>query len=58
MRDALAQACTDGAWPGDIRSCLAEAADRTAFVRCELGLGSAASAALDRAARGEADEAR
>ena len=58
MRDALAQACTDSAWPAGVRACLGEAADRAAFVRCEADLGSAARAALDRAARGEPEPTR
>ena len=57
MRDALAQACNDGKWPAAIRSCLADAADRAAFEKCEAGLDAAARAALARAAAGSADAA-
>jgi hypothetical protein len=53
MRDALTTACSEGEWPAAVRSCLADAADYQAFVACEGGLGSAARAALDKAARGE-----
>nr|HEX4314277.1 hypothetical protein [Kofleriaceae bacterium] len=56
MRDALAQSCADSAWPADIRSCLADAADRVAFTACESRLDPAALRALDLAARGQIDE--
>ena len=53
MRDALAQACTDSAWPAAVRSCLTDAEDRASFERCEDSLDQAARTALDRAARGD-----
>jgi hypothetical protein len=56
MRDALAQACTESAWPAGVRSCLTDAADRGAFERCEDGLDQAARTALDRAARGDGEQ--
>jgi hypothetical protein len=53
MRDALAQACTDGAWSGPVRDCLVQARDRAAFEACERQLTDAQRRALDTAAVGE-----
>jgi hypothetical protein len=55
MRDALTTACSDGDWPAAVRSCLVDATDHAAFVTCEIALGSAGRAALDKASRGETD---
>jgi len=38
MRDALAQACTEGKWSETIRSCLVRANDHVGFETCEQQL--------------------
>lgn len=38
MRDALAQACTEGKWSESIRSCLVRANDHIGFETCEQQL--------------------
>ncbi len=53
MRDALAQACTDGAWSAAVRNCLVDARDHAAFEACERQLTDDQRRALDAAARGE-----
>lgn len=54
MRDSLKDACKDGAWSADVRTCLVKAADHVAMQACEQALSDDQRAALDRAARGEA----
>lgn len=51
MRDALAQACSDGRWAAQVRSCLAHAGDRVGFVACEQQLTDEQRRDLDRADR-------
>jgi hypothetical protein len=46
MRDSLAAACTDGAWSGEVRDCLAGATDHTAFEACEHALTTEQRTAL------------
>jgi hypothetical protein len=53
MRDALAQACTDGGWSAQVRDCMVKAGTHVAFEACEQGLTDAQRHALDSAARGE-----
>lgn len=52
IRDALAQACTDGSWSAATRSCLVRANDRTGFETCEQQLTDEQRQALDRGTRG------
>jgi hypothetical protein len=53
LRDALDQACSDGAWSKDVRMCLANAPDHAAFQACEQQLTTAQRDALRRAGSGE-----
>lgn len=53
MRDALAQACSKGAWSGEARHCMGNAVDHAAFQACQATLTDDQRRALDRAARGE-----
>lgn len=55
MRDALAIACSDGAWSAAVRTCMAAATDHAAFQACEQQLTDDQRKALDRAALGPAD---
>ena len=50
MRDALSQACTDGAWSAQVRDCIVNARDHAAFQACEQQLTDDQRKALDRAA--------
>jgi hypothetical protein len=50
MRDQLALACTEGAWSGAVRTCMANAQDHAAFQACEQQLTDDQRKALDRAA--------
>ncbi|MDB4952876.1 MAG: hypothetical protein JWO36_445 [Myxococcales bacterium] len=47
MRDSLAQACVDGAWPPAIRDCLVNAATHVAFEACERQLTEAQRRVLE-----------
>jgi hypothetical protein len=49
MRDQLALACTEGAWSGAVRTCMANAQDHAAFQACEQQLTDDQRKALDRA---------
>jgi hypothetical protein len=53
MRDALDQACGEGAWSAAVRDCMVKADDHVALEACERQLTDAQRAALDGAARGE-----
>jgi hypothetical protein len=53
MRDALTQACRDGAWSPAIRDCMVQASDHASFQACELKLTDDQRRALDRAAHDE-----
>lgn len=53
MRDALGNACADGAWSPGVRTCLVDARDRVAFEACYAQLTDAQRGALERAALGE-----
>ena len=53
MRDALAIACTEGAWSIAARTCMVAAQDHAAFQACESQLTDDQRRGLDRAARGE-----
>ena len=55
MRDALAIACSDGAWSAAVRTCMTAAATHAAFQACEQQLTDDQRKALDRAALGESD---
>lgn len=50
MRDALRDACKDGAWSADVRSCMATARDHAAMQSCEQKLSDAQRAALEKPA--------
>jgi hypothetical protein len=52
MRDALAQACTEGRWSAAVRNCLVLANDRIAFEACEQQLTDEQRRDLDRGTRG------
>jgi hypothetical protein len=52
MRDALAQACTDGKWSGETRKCLVRANDHVGFESCEQQLTDGQRGDLQRASRG------
>lgn len=52
MRDALAQACADGAWAAATRRCLVRAADHLGFEACQQQLTDEQRRDLDRANRG------
>jgi hypothetical protein len=52
MRDALAQACSDGTWSAAVRMCLAHAGDHVGFVACEQQLTDEQRRSLDGASRG------
>jgi hypothetical protein len=54
MRDALAQACTEGRWSPTVRDCLVAAGDHAAFEACEQQLTDEQRRDLDRANRGSA----
>lgn len=53
MRDALAEACTDGKWSEPVKKCLVQANDHVAFTACEAQLTDEQRTKLDRATRGE-----
>jgi hypothetical protein len=53
MRDALATACSEGAWSAAVRTCMVAAQDHAALQACERDLTDDQRSALDRAARGE-----
>ncbi|TMQ06482.1 MAG: hypothetical protein E6J90_18135 [Deltaproteobacteria bacterium] len=52
MRDALAQACSDGRWTAAVRICLTHATDHAGFVACEQQLTDEQRKGLDGAAGG------
>ena len=52
MRDALAQACTQGTWSAAVRSCLVRASDHAAVETCEQQLNDEQRRDLDRVSRG------
>jgi hypothetical protein len=52
MRDALAQACSDGRWSAAVRTCLVHAGDHVGFAACEQQLTDEQRRDLDRANRG------
>jgi hypothetical protein len=52
MRDALAQACTEGKWSAEVRACLVLANDHVAFETCEQQLTDEQRRDLDRGTRG------
>ncbi len=51
MRDALAQACSDGKWSPAIRRCLVKASDHVSFEACEQQLTDDQRRDLDRTNR-------
>jgi len=51
MRDALAQACTDGRWGAAVRACLVRASDHVGFETCEQQLTDEQRRDLGRANR-------
>jgi hypothetical protein len=51
MRDALAAACSDGAWGAEPRKCLVAAVDHVGFEACEQHLSDDQRRDLDRATR-------
>lgn len=53
MRDALGQACTDGAWSAAVRACMVDAPDHVALQACEQQLTDDQRRGLDHAARGD-----
>ncbi len=53
MRDSLVNACRDGDWDPQIRTCMMEATDHTAFEDCERTLTRAQREVLERGASGE-----
>jgi hypothetical protein len=55
MRDALAQACTDGNWSAQTRKCLVRANDHGDFEACEQQLTDEQRRNLDHASRGTAE---
>jgi hypothetical protein len=55
MRDALAQACTDGKWSAAARKCLVRANDHGEFEACEQQLTDEQRRNLDRMSRGAAE---
>jgi len=52
MRDALAQACTDGTWSAAVRGCLIRANDHAGIEACEQQLTDEQRRDLDRVSRG------
>ena len=58
MRDALVAVCKDGGWTAQVRDCMAKAADHVALQACEAGLTDDQRRAIDKATRGESDDAR
>ena len=52
MRDALANACSDGGWSAAVRDCMAKAGDHAALQTCEEQLTDAQRRALHDAASG------
>lgn len=50
MRDALKDACKDGAWSPDVRSCMVLARDHAAMQACEQKLTDDQRAALNKSA--------
>jgi hypothetical protein len=58
MRDALAQACTEGKWSAAVRTCLVEAGDHAGFESCQRQLSDEQRRDLDRANRGTSAPAR
>jgi hypothetical protein len=52
MRDALAQACTEGTWSAAVRACLVRAGDHAAVEACEQQLNDEQRRDLDRVSRG------
>jgi hypothetical protein len=52
MRDALAQACTEGAWSAATRGCLVRANDHAGVETCEQQLTDEQRRDLDRVSRG------
>ena len=52
MRDALAQACTEGRWSAATRGCLVRANDHAGVEACEQQLTDEQRRDLDRATRG------
>lgn len=48
MRDALKDACKDGAWSADVRTCMVSARDHAAMQACEQNLTDDQRAALDK----------
>jgi hypothetical protein len=58
MRDALAQACSDGRWSAAIRTCLTDARDHVELAACERQLSDDQRRDLDRANRAGSGAAR
>jgi hypothetical protein len=50
MRDALKDACKDGAWSPDVRTCMVGARDHAAMQACEQKLTDDQRAALNKSA--------
>jgi hypothetical protein len=50
MRDALKDACKDGAWSAEVRTCMVAARDHAAMQACEQKLTDDQRAALDKPA--------
>jgi hypothetical protein len=55
IRDSLANVCSDSAWSGAVRRCLADASDHLGFETCQQQLTEDQRRALDRSARGATD---
>jgi hypothetical protein len=53
LRDALSQACREGAWSPAVRECMVQAPDHAAFQACARQLTDDQRRAFDQAARGE-----
>ena len=50
LRDALKDACKEGAWSADVRTCMLAARDHAAMQACEQKLTDDQRAALDKSA--------
>jgi hypothetical protein len=58
MRDALAQACSEGSWSGATRACLVRASNHVDIESCEQQLTDEQRRDLDRASRGNSGPVR
>jgi hypothetical protein len=53
MRDSLVDACKDGDWAPDVRSCLLDAVDHASFESCQRALTATQRSRLERGASDE-----